>query len=484
MVNKGFSKRIGYVGNFDVSNILAGLKNVTNEMKKVSADTSIFSGVENDFEKIEKMIIGVKSRIDKGFSDDNEVKGFKKSVDGVYSSLNEVRTELKEISQSKSFELKDISDAKKQIESLEKELSEIQTNLANSRKALEGSFSNLGFSKTDAKQIAQQVKSSKDLEETLKKTVQRKNEEYQVAKKTADLQKEAAISSKKQTFGKIVKTNNIANIGIADSKTEATSFVNATITDEMKKVINGSISIEDAWEKITSEAKEVGIVLENSDSILNGINANYDNLLVKLQNINTALKSSESSVKTFGEVDADGEVKLSPQTQQIVSDFQVDPNDIQRMTEINHEVDRLNQNISELDNNNASDNFNRNLREIGDSLDGSANEVHGYVEQLDNAAASQQNWDNSFENIKSAVATFFSLTTALNGVREIARSTFEDVKELDKAFASIAMVTNYSVQEMWASYDQYAEMANQLGQSTKDVIASSALYYQQGLCTM
>src|SRR5574344_671830 len=182
MANKGFSKRIDYVGNFDVSNILAGLKNVTNEMKKVSTNTSIFSGVENDFEKIEKMIIGVKSQINKGFSDNNEVKGFKKSVDGVYSSLNKVQTELKEISQSKSFELKDVGDAKKQVESLEKELSKVQTNLANSRKALEGSFSNLGFSKTDAKQMAQQVKSSKDLEETLKKIVQRKNEEYQVTK--------------------------------------------------------------------------------------------------------------------------------------------------------------------------------------------------------------------------------------------------------------------------------------------------------------
>ena len=45
------------------------------------------------------------------------------------------------------------------------------------------------------------------------------------------------------------------------------------------------------------------------------------------------------------------------------------------------------------------------------------------------------------------------------------------------------MVTDYSVEQMWSSYDDYAEMANRLGQTTKDVIASSALFYQQGLDT-
>jgi hypothetical protein len=54
---------------------------------------------------------------------------------------------------------------------------------------------------------------------------------------------------------------------------------------------------------------------------------------------------------------------------------------------------------------------------------------------------------------------------------------------LDKAFGSIAMVTSYSVKDMWAQYDQYAAMANKLGQSTKSVVEASALYYQQGLKT-
>jgi len=61
--------------------------------------------------------------------------------------------------------------------------------------------------------------------------------------------------------------------------------------------------------------------------------------------------------------------------------------------------------------------------------------------------------------------------------------TFEDVKELDKSFAQIAMVTSYEVSDLWGRYEEYAQLANRLGQSTQSVVEASGLYYQQGLDT-
>ncbi|MCD8210497.1 MAG: hypothetical protein LUC37_03005 [Prevotella sp.] len=54
----------------------------------------------------------------------------------------------------------------------------------------------------------------------------------------------------------------------------------------------------------------------------------------------------------------------------------------------------------------------------------------------------------------------------------------QQVKALDSSFASIAMVTNYSMKEMWGTYDQYSSMAVELGQSIQSVVDASALYYQ------
>jgi hypothetical protein len=45
------------------------------------------------------------------------------------------------------------------------------------------------------------------------------------------------------------------------------------------------------------------------------------------------------------------------------------------------------------------------------------------------------------------------------------------------------MVTDYDISDMWSSYGTYADMAQELGQETKDVVEASALFYQQGLET-
>ena len=76
-----------------------------------------------------------------------------------------------------------------------------------------------------------------------------------------------------------------------------------------------------------------------------------------------------------------------------------------------------------------------------------------------------------------------SATSIFNLIKRKVKETYEDVKTLDKSFASIAMVTKYSVDEMWGSYSLYADMAAKLGQKTNSVVQASALFYQQGLDT-
>ena len=43
------------------------------------------------------------------------------------------------------------------------------------------------------------------------------------------------------------------------------------------------------------------------------------------------------------------------------------------------------------------------------------------------------------------------------------QQTFNDIEKIDKAFGSIAMVTNKTVADLWQSYGDYQEMANKLG---------------------
>ena len=85
-----------------------------------------------------------------------------------------------------------------------------------------------------------------------------------------------------------------------------------------------------------------------------------------------------------------------------------------------------------------------------------------------------------FENVRSYVQSLLSVTAMFHEVISLIKTTWNEAKNLDDAFASIAMVSDYSVQEMWSIYDQYNQMAQELGQSTESVVKSSALFIQQG----
>jgi TP901 family phage tail tape measure protein len=78
---------------------------------------------------------------------------------------------------------------------------------------------------------------------------------------------------------------------------------------------------------------------------------------------------------------------------------------------------------------------------------------------------------------------FFSIFTVYRTLSKQIRQTYNDLQNLDKAFGSIAMVTSKTVNDLWASYSQYADIANRLGQTTESAIKTSALFYQQGLDT-
>ena len=108
---------------------------------------------------------------------------------------------------------------------------------------------------------------------------------------------------------------------------------------------------------------------------------------------------------------------------------------------------------------------------------------NGSTSSIYNATKATESASASFDNMKNRILMLLSATSVLNLLKRTIKQTYNDVKELDKSFASIAMVTKYSVNQMWDSYSSYANMASNLGQKTNDVIKASALFYQQGLDT-
>lgn len=87
------------------------------------------------------------------------------------------------------------------------------------------------------------------------------------------------------------------------------------------------------------------------------------------------------------------------------------------------------------------------------------------------------------ENLKRQVLDFFSIGNAIELFKRAISSAYETVKELDAAMTETAVVTDFSVGDMWDQLPQYTKMANELGVSILGAYDAATLYYQQGLKT-
>ena len=91
--------------------------------------------------------------------------------------------------------------------------------------------------------------------------------------------------------------------------------------------------------------------------------------------------------------------------------------------------------------------------------------------------------DKTLEQFKSRAAYFFGIANAVNLFKRAVQSAFNTVKDLDKVMTETAVVTDFSVGDMWAQLPEYTKRANELGVSIHDAYEAATLYYQQGLKT-
>ena len=86
-------------------------------------------------------------------------------------------------------------------------------------------------------------------------------------------------------------------------------------------------------------------------------------------------------------------------------------------------------------------------------------------------------------NIANQVKQFFSIGNTVQLFKRAIRSAFDTIKELDAVMTQTAVVTDFSVGDMWNQLPEYTKRANELGVSVKGAYEAATLYYQQGLDT-
>ena len=126
------------------------------------------------------------------------------------------------------------------------------------------------------------------------------------------------------------------------------------------------------------------------------------------------------------------------------------------------------------------------FKEITTSAEATTSAVDKCGDAFDERKRSAQNLDQTareVENLHNQVLQFFSIGNAIQLFKRAVRSAFDTVKELDATMTETAVVTDFTVGDMWEQLPTYAAEANKLGAAINDLYGSTTLYYQQGLKT-
>ena len=503
------TRTIEFKGHFDGKQVLDELKKIRQNMADAGADDNLFKGIDKDIAATEKLVTEMMAQIQKGFSNTKEVNAFEKQIDKLQTNFLKISSGMQNINIAENFGLNspEINKLTKEIE----QLTAAQDHLKEvSKNALDQAQKSIGLRNDEVAEIKKAIDANEDLEEALKKVGKAKekatlaNVGSNAAKTDAGKEylSKASIGlslddlGAKASSGNTAKAKNDArkrydngelygNAGNRElDETKANAAINEVYQKTLEKMITTGGNAAEAIEEMKKALADYGIEIENVDKLQENFYSDIEGFY-KSPAVSGGAKSAVTKARKIGQTDAQGNYQLSENSMtNLVNNEEI--------TASSRATQELGQKVQELgekekkaqeEGAKAAQKNSESLKDVNEDIENGSKAMKEGAEATKDFAETQQKLNGGFDDIKGAIKTFLSLGSAVNGLRSVFNETFESVKTLDKSFAQIAMVTDYSVQEMWSSYGKYAEMANELGQSTQSVIQASGLFYQQGLET-
>ena len=508
MAGKTYTQKIQFQGSFDGTEVLSGLKKIRQSISDTGADVSLFKGVDKDIAQAEKLITDLLTQIQKGFSNPKEIANFEKQFEKLGSSLSKINVGLQSINEAGNFNLNAA-----EIQKYTKELDKLTVKQGQLEQAAKDSVAaQLGAAKLTQKEcqaIMDEVEAQGDLEAAIKRVGQAKEKAAKAKHGTKAMEEGSGreyidtkvdVGLTADDVGATAKKGN-AKRGKNDARARDAAGnliksggenqidelkTNIALQESYKKALEEVVrtggTADDAVELMKKSMKGYGIELTETTQLLYNFQHEIGNFYT--DNLSSQQQAAITKAQTLGGTNIDGQFELSPQGQEIANNADVKAVQ-QNSNAIRQAQGQVNAEIQKGEH--ATEQFvqeqTQGLQQAHQAQEDLEKSTEKSTEKMTEQSEAAEAINNKFDDMKQAIKTFLSISSAIKGVRQVISQTFDDIKELDKSFANIAMVTDYTVGQMWKGYNQYAEMANKLGQSTQSVIGASVLFYQQGLDT-
>ena len=430
----------------------------------VEGNLAPIKGAVKDFQSTIKSAkfqipVGIQGNIDKTISKLNaEIAEFESLTSQGFSNMADISKAEKSFAKITSL-MRQLGSQGEQIKGLDPKKFLPKEILERTAK-LEKAFGKLGDIKVNTKKIDAQTEAVKKQKEEVDE-LRTKYEALAAENKTAGARKGNLSSS--------IKTK--------EKELEA-------IQQQMKaleQVKGGKSSAE--YSKLNSEFKTLSKTISaqkqefaSLDTSINKNKTTMSGLKVQLDSASSSLDQMEESLK---------QLQASANVNEDLENLRKELAQLKNVNidEIPEDLDEIKRIIGSLDDEHIKV-IRDNLKDIGQAADNAVPSLDKAARKLQEAGEEGKELTRvgqEIENLKGQVLDFFSITNTIQIFKNAVRDAFDTVKELDAVMTETAVVTDFSIGDMWDKLPEYAEQANKLGASIKDLYAANTLYYQQGL---
>ena len=461
MADKKFT--VVFDANMDVSEVKKSVSEIQKAFNGINMSKGMSTGVGGTFKKLLEELDNYNNLTSQAQSSVADIKKADKSLSTIVSLIDKINEATKEIGQNPlnfidAAELKKINSAKKAIEQAKQAIS--NTAVATKKTGIKEQYDEARKKAQKLTDQVSQLNGKISEKKAAKNGIELSLEEARRTLKTlkgelASLEANPVKLQTKTTQKKGVKTTeNLNSDAVEGYKNKLTDTkikideVKTSISQLEKKLQDTDAS------KLESELKEVSVKANEATQTMN-------ELAQKLGDVTKDTREEAISKLKDELADLTGVAKSElPQSIEKLEEFVEELSKAEK-TKVSSALEKIGNGIQQIKNG-------------ADQGAVSLDKVNDQVKELSRA-------DQDIESLKDRILDFFSISNTVQIFKDAVRDAFETVKELDAAMTETAVVTDFSIGDMWEKLPEYSAQATQLGTSIKSLYKATTLYYQQGL---
>ena len=461
MADKKFT--LVFDASMDVSKVKDSVSKIQSALKEINLSKGLSSSASGVFKELLAELDNYNTLTSQAATSMADIKKADKSLQTILDLFDKINGIAKEVGANpidfiNPAELKKINAAKKALENAKQAMSKtsIAAKKANLQEQLDKAKKKVEDLNSQVSQLNNKITSKKASKTNIEASLEKAKEDLaELRKELANLEANPVKAETRTTSKKGVKT---------------TENLNAQEVENYKNKLNETkAKINDTERAITQLNKD----LQSTDT---------SKMEEELEQIEQKAKEATQTMTELGEklkhVSKDNRTEVIKKLRDELADLTG-----RAKKDIPQSIDKIEEfieSLSEAEKIRVTEALNKMNIELAKTAREGKNAAAG-LDKTNKEGEQLTRTAQDIEHLKNQVLDFFSISNTIQIFKNAIRDAFDTVKELDAAMTETAVVTDFSIGDMWDKLPEYSAEATKLGTSIKSLYEATTLYYQQGL---